>query len=100
VQQPAGQLAALHAAVPEHVPVAVEQVCPVPHAWHAAPPTPHLAFVSLAYGTQAPALQQPLGQVDALQVPVGAQTPLDVEQVCPVAHPAQAAPPVPQTVLL
>jgi hypothetical protein len=60
-------------------------------AAHAAPPAPHEAFDSEAYGSQAPlAVQHPFGHDTPLQPHV----PLLVH-TWPVPHPVQAAPPVP-----
>jgi len=53
-----------------HLPVIVSHSCPMPHALHAAPPEPHDMFVSEANISQTLPLQQPRGQVDALQPPL------------------------------
>jgi eukaryotic-like serine/threonine-protein kinase len=52
-----------------HLPVIVSHSCPMPHAPHAAPPEPHDVFDSEANISQTSPLQQPRGQVDALQLP-------------------------------
>ena len=54
LQHPLGHEVASHAHEP-----ALEQVWPVPHALHAAPPLPHVAFAEVLHW---PVLsQQPLG---------------------------------------
>jgi hypothetical protein len=72
------------------------QVCPLAHGPHVAPPVPQLVADWLA--VPAPShvfpLQQPVHD-ELLQT----QVPL-VLQVCPVAHPVQAAPFTPQVFML
>jgi hypothetical protein len=74
-----------------HCPVVVLHCCPDPHDEHAAPPAPHDAFVSEAYGTQLLPLQQPFGHEVASQT----HCPLVVLHSCPDEHAAHAAPPAP-----
>lgn len=78
-----------------------EHASPVVHAVQALPPVPQLPGACTLYGTQVLlALQQPIAQLLELQLPPLVQTPVVVEQVKPVLHPAHAAPPVPHEVLV
>jgi hypothetical protein len=82
---------------------------PVPHPAHTAPPLPQAFVPWLAYGTQVAPLQQPFGQVVALQPPVPASAPpvppsagkmqLPEEQTRPPLHATQLAPPFPQVLV-
>jgi hypothetical protein len=85
LQQPPGQVVALQPQTPEVV------SHPFGHAAHAAPPIPHWAADSEAYGTQTPALQHPCGQEAASHT----HWPELLHSV-PAAHAAQATPAVPQ----
>jgi hypothetical protein len=87
LQHPPGQVLTSHVQVP-----AVVSHTPFPHGEHAAPPVPHWAGVSDAYGTQVLPLQQPFGQEVTLQT----HSPLPVSHSWPVAHEEQLAPATPQ----
>ena len=94
LQQPDGQVVALHVAA--HAPEL--QAWPEAQTAHAAPPLPHWETDCADWATQVLPLQQPDGQVVALQlvpppVPDGAQAP--EVHASPVAQPLHAAPPLP-----
>ncbi len=65
--------------------------CPVAQAAHAAPPLPHCEAPCAESATQVLPLQQPDGQVVALQ----GLTHAPEVQDCPAAQPLQVAPPLP-----
>src|ERR1700722_14526374 len=80
--------------VPPHAHAPLEPVCPFTHEPHAAPPVPHVVDDCADWATHWPvALQQPSGQVVALQMHVPV-----VLQVVPDPHAAHATPPVPHVV--
>lgn len=98
--EPNGQgVVALHVMKPASRPADDEQVPasrsqlkpPAVHEVHAAPavPVPHCASVYDDFGTQVSPLQQPVGQLAALQVLTQAWL------LHPVEHDAQNAPPLP-----
>jgi hypothetical protein len=108
LQQPEGQVVVLQIAVQD--PAA--QAWPAAHAAHAAPPFPQRDVDCADVATQVLPLQQPDGQVVALQrvpppppdpppvpppVPEGVHAP--EVHIWPVAHPLQAAPPLPHCAL-
>jgi hypothetical protein len=86
LQQPSGHVPLLHA----QAPVVMSQR-PFAHDEHAAPPAPHWAFVSLAYGMHTPAAQHPAGH----EVPSQTHAPVAVSQSWSAGQAAQALPPVP-----
>jgi hypothetical protein len=90
-QQPL-QLDAVHGTV-EQAPA--WQTPPAPHAAQVAPASPHWLLLWLPRATQAVLLQQPVGQVLALQTPLsGTQEP--PWHRSPELHDAQKAPGGPQ----
>jgi hypothetical protein len=93
LQQPVGQVEALHAATLQ---LPAVQLSPDGHAVQVAPPVPHAAFV--LPGWQTPVMsQQPVGHVMALQVDPLQAPPTQVSVDGQVAH---VAPPVPQNAVV
>ncbi len=90
LQQPFGHEVALHT----HCPLVVLHICPVPHAAHAAPPVPHDALVSEAYGSHVEPLQQPFGH----EVASHTHCPVFVLHSWPVLQAAHVAPAAPHEV--
>lgn len=81
-----------------HWPVAAQVlVRAVRHEVHALPPVPQVVVVE---GRQVSPLQQPVGQVAALQVAVATHTPPSAEHIEPAPHAAQLRPPTPHAVVL
>jgi len=104
LQQPDGQVVALHGVVQ----APALQDWPEPHVVQAAPPLPQVEADCADCATQVLPLQQPDGQVVALQVvppppPVPPPVPDWVHapavHTCPDAQPLHAAPPVPHWAL-
>ena len=91
-QQPPGHELASHA----HAPVVVLQAWPDGHAAQLAPPLPHEALDSAAYGSHTPPdVQQPSGQEAGLH----AHCPVVVLHCSPAGHAAHVAPAAPHEAL-